>query len=64
MNDIAKTVHINVSSCCTNGNCSAHFNITNEDVIHAYHKMMLNKADANFEIFSNNIILGGNNLYV
>ena len=46
MNAIAKTVHLNVSSCCTNGNCSAHYNITNEDAIHADHKMMLNKADA------------------
>ena len=55
-----------VLSECHNGssNCVMNHNVSVSDVLNAVKKMKLNKSDANFELYSNNVIYACEQLFV
>ena len=53
-----------VNNVCNNHECTNNHDITVNDIQCAIKKIKLFKSDACFELFSNNLIYGGNSLYV
>ena len=64
MHNIENTVNHNVSISCCKGKCSVDHEISTDDVVKAISKLKLFKADASFDLYSNNLMHGCNELYV
>ena len=64
MNNINHNVEHNLTVRCINGECDVSHDICIDDVITAVRKMKLFKSDANFELFSNNLIHACDELYM
>ena len=64
MDNITHTVEQRMRDNCNTSECSVSHDISVTDVINAVNKMKLFKSDANFELYSNNLIHGCQLLYL
>lgn len=64
MANIVKDVNQSVENNCSTGKCSVTHDVCVKDVFDAIHKMKMFKTDANFELYSNNLLYGSNVLCI